>query len=110
MRKTIVLKDKRTIDLAANGRTPYIYHAAFNADFLRDVMRISKIDPKSPDMQLVYRMSWVFAKSANGGIKNLSKWLDDFDEFPLVEMVDILPVLIQHVYATPLFTNKNHRR
>lgn len=107
MRKQLVLSNNDVINFVSNARARYLYQKTFGKDILFDVMRLSKSTDRTFDQQLILQMSWVFAKNADHNIGTLSHWLNSLDEFPLVEMTELLPDLVN---GLGMFNKVKNRR
>ncbi|TCJ01575.1 hypothetical protein [Cytobacillus praedii] len=119
MEKTIII-DGKEVRLKSTAGTPMRYKAQFGKDYLGEVMKLYQIAQKiglkpeglseeqslklleSIDFEVFYNIVWVLAKTANKEIKPPLDWLDEFEEFPLV---DILPE-IQDLIASTIQTKK----
>jgi hypothetical protein len=103
MQKTITIDGKK-VQFESKGSTPLRYKKQFGSDFLVDIMKLSQLaklskDPsyeelKALDTEVFYNIVWVLAKTANPEIKEPFEWLDEFDEFPLMEIIPELQDMI----------------
>lgn len=104
MEKTIEI-DGRKIRFKSTAATPIRYKAQFGKDFFADIMKMSaleglnskKIDSKKIDkldFEVFYNIIWVLAKTADKTIPEPITWLDEFEEFPLFEIIPELQDLI----------------
>ncbi|MCK0471392.1 hypothetical protein [Halalkalibacter sp. APA_J-10(15)] len=104
MEKTIEI-DGKNIRFKSTAATPLRYKAQFHNDFFTDIMKmekLTKIKSKNPtydqlkalDTEVFYNICWVLAKTADKKIPEPLDWLDDFDEFPLFELLPQLQELI----------------
>lgn len=110
MEKTIVI-DGKNIRFKSTGGSAIRYKAQFGKDFFTDVAKLSSLnklknkndnelspeDMEKIDFDFFYNLAQVFAKTANKEIPNQLDWLDEFDEFPIM---DIIPELMELVTAT----------
>jgi hypothetical protein len=114
MEKTITI-DGKDILFKTNGALPLRYKTQFNKDYFKEIIRMSplgNLDPqnlKSEDLELVdfevfYNIAWVMAKTADPSIPDPIKWLETFDEFPIVEIFPQLQSLMESSFKT---TKKN---
>lgn len=104
MEKTIEI-DSKKIRFKSTAATPLRYKAQFGKDFFADIMKLSaleglnskKIDLKKIDkldFEVFYNIIWVLAKTANKTIPEPITWLDEFEEFPLFEIIPELEDMI----------------
>lgn len=104
MEKTIEI-DSKKIRFKSTAATPLRYKAQFGKDFFADIMKLSaleglnskKIDLKKIDkldFEVFYNIIWVLAKTANKTIPEPITWLDEFEEFPLFEIIPELQDMI----------------
>ena len=115
MEKTIII-DGKEIRFKANGATPLRFKAQFGKDYFKEILKLApltKLQGKKPeeidiehleslDFELFYDMAWILAKTADPSIPEPVVWLEQFDEFP---MVDIIPEL-QELMAASFSTSK----
>lgn len=113
MEKTIEIDGKK-VKFKATGVTPLRYKSQFRRDFFADLHKLTMIEKmvlgqlndeelEKLDSEIIYRMIWVLAKTADNSIPELTKWLDSFDEFPLF---DILPEVSELIVSTIRGTKK----
>ncbi|WP_078434229.1 hypothetical protein [Metabacillus halosaccharovorans] len=104
MEKTLVI-DGREVKFKSTGATPLRYKTQFNEDFFADIMKMEQLSKikgkkltyeqiKSLDMEVFYNLCWVLAKTADKSIGEPLDWLDEFDEFPIMEILPKLNDLI----------------
>ena len=84
MEKTIII-DGKEIRFKTNGATPLRYKAQFGRDYFKDI-------------------AWIMAKTADSSIPEPITWLEQFDEFP---MADVIPEL-QDMLLTSIQTTKKN--
>lgn len=114
MEKTIII-DGRDVRFKATGSMVLRYKAQFGKDFFAELMKmgaldkiknVNKIKPKDLeglDFEVFYNMAWVMAKTADPSIPDPISWLDEFEEFP---MFDILPQIQDLLISTLQSTKK----
>ena len=95
--------DGKQIYLKAHAGVPLMYKNYFNFDFFADALRFAKScdammsdssdlsqmtyeDLSHVDMNMFYRMLWIFAKAGKKDLPPLENWLEQFDELPLEEI------------------------
>jgi hypothetical protein len=115
MEKTITIDDKE-IRFKTNGATPLRYKAQFGRDYFKEILKMAPLqnlskkkkenidakDLEALDFEVFYNMAWIMAKTANPSIPEPIEWLEQFDEFPMAE---IIPEL-QDMLLTSLQTTK----
>lgn len=113
MEKTIII-DGKEVRLKSTGATPLRYKAQFRRDFFADLYKLTLAekmisgqlddeDRDKLDMEVIYNVIWVLAKTADNSIPEPLKWLDSFGEFPLF---DILPEVSELIVSTIRSTKK----
>lgn len=104
MEKTIEI-DNKQIRFKSTAATPLRYKAQFGKDFFVDIMKLSSIEGLNTekididkidklDFEVFYNIIWVLAKTADKTIPEPMAWLDEFEEFPLFEIIPELKDLI----------------
>jgi hypothetical protein len=115
MEKTITI-DGKEIRFKTNGATPLRYKAQFGRDYFKEILKMAPlqnlskkktetIDAKSLealDFEVFYNMAWIMAKTADSSIPEPMEWLEQFDEFPMAEVIPEL----QEMLLTSLQTTK----
>jgi hypothetical protein len=121
MEKTLTIDGKK-VTFKSSGATPIRYKAQFHRDFIKDVFKmrsLEKIQDKKPedigdeelealDFDLFYRLIWVLAKNADKDIPDLENWLDEFEEFPIQEIIGELIDLIGKSIQSESAKKKTH--
>ena len=107
MEKTIEI-DGKQVRFKSTGATPLRYKAQFGKDYFAEIMKmgvlekLAKIDKENIkpedleglDFEVFYNIAWTMAKTADKEIPDPSSWLDEFDEFPMMEIIPELMDLI----------------
>jgi hypothetical protein len=113
MEKTITI-DGKQVRFKSNGATPLRYKAQFGKDYFKEIMKLAQLeklqgkkkisaaDLDALDFEVFYNISWIMAKTADPTIPEPMEWLEQFDEFP---MIDIIPE-IQDLLLTSFQTTK----
>jgi hypothetical protein len=118
MEKTIII-DGKEVRFKSTAATPLRYKAQFGKDFFADVVKIGaleklmKLDPENIkredlegiDFDMFYNIAWTMAKTADPSIPDPIAWLDQFDVFP---MLDIIPEL-QDLILSNIQSKKKNR-
>lgn len=117
MEKTITI-DGRQVTFKSSGALPKRYKAQFGRDYFSDMYDLksmseayerSESDSKPPNFKyfdLFYDIAWTLAKTADNTIPDPMSWLDEFDEFPIAE---ILPE-IQDLIAASISSNNDKKK
>lgn len=119
----ILTIDGRQVRFKSTGAFLLRYKMQFNKDALQDIVKlqyavretedengnkkyvISNIDYL--DFEVFYNLIWTLAKTADSTIPTPLEWLDEFDEFPLM---DILPELIDMIFNSVSATAKPKKK
>lgn len=125
MEKTIII-DKKSVTLKSTAATPLRYKAQFGKDYFAELIKLAKVfeglnsskkkkkkgvDSEEIDaidipfesldlldFEALYNFIWVLAKTADKSIKEPMEWLDQFEEFPLMEiMSDVQDILMSSI-------------
>lgn len=96
--------DGRQVKFKSTGAYLLRYKAQFGRDALKDIYKlmgamgednkIANID--ALDLEVLYDIVWTLAKTADPSIKPPLEWLDEFSEFPVM---DILPELTDMILS-----------
>jgi hypothetical protein len=100
----ILIIDGRQVKFKSTGAFLLRYKAQFGRDALQDILRIqSAIDNKGRiknidtlDLEVFYNLVWTLAKTADPSIPPPMEWLDEFSEFPLM---DIIPEIVDMIFS-----------
>lgn len=111
MEKTVNIGGKK-IKLKANARNLLVYRDAFSEDMLRpqwnfiDNARAGALD-KMDGLELA-KITWTLAKTADSSVEDFDNWLDSFDSFPVIDVVNALTdvVLSNLTSITPIKNEK----
>ncbi len=111
MEKTIII-DGKEVRLKSTAATPIRYKAQFGKDFFNEILNLGKkgkVDKETGkvdvdsieymDFDLFYNFTWVLAKTANKEIPDPITWLDQFDQFPLVDVISETQDLLTHTIS-----------
>lgn len=107
MEKTIVVGGKE-IRFKTNGATPLRYKAQFQKDYFKEIMKLMPLsnlaeknkknvnvkDLEALDFEVFYNIAWIMAKTADPSIPEPMLFFEQFDEFPIVEVIPELQDLI----------------
>jgi hypothetical protein len=106
MEKTLVI-DGKQVRFKSNAATPLRFKAQFGKDFFKEIYKLNAIGELTDkdghfnyevleklDFDFFYNIIWTLAKTANPSIPDPITWLDQFDEFPLMEIIPKLQDLI----------------
>lgn len=101
----IINIDGRDVKFKSTGATLLRYKAQFRRDALQDIFKLEEAFDKESntihiehlDLEVFYNLIWILAKTANQDIKEPMDWLDEFSEFPLM---DIIPQVMDLLMST----------
>lgn len=115
MEKTIMI-DGKAVRFKSTAATPLRYRAQFGSDFFSDILKLYpltkvKFDENDEesfvkvfrkiDFDMFYNLLWVHAKTADKSIPEPIEWLDQFDEFPLMDIfIEIQGLLMKSMQTT----------
>ena len=104
MEKTIEI-DGKQVHFKSTAATPLRYKAQFGKDYFSEILKmeglakiknskdVSKVMERI-DFDALYNIIWVMAKTADKSIPEPIEWLDNFEEFPLFEIIPQIQDLI----------------
>ena len=99
--------DGKNVKFKSTGALPMRYKAQFGRDFFKDLYKmqsaVEKKNKKQPtikdiesiDFDTFYKIIWILAKTADKDIPEPIEWLDQFDEFPIMDILDEVMVMIE---------------
>jgi hypothetical protein len=114
MEKTITI-DGKEIKLKTNGATPLRYKAQFGKDYFKEILKMAPLenlskkkkedivanDLEALDFEVFYNIAWIMAKTANPSIPEPIEWLEQFDEFPMAEVIpELQDMLLTSIQTT----------
>lgn len=105
MEKIIKIADKE-VALKTTGATLLRYKIQFGKDLLTELIKLEKIYQEGElqieklDFELFYNILWIMAKTATPDIKPPLEWLDDFEDFPLMEILPEVMELLTNLMRT----------
>ena len=96
--------DGRQVRFKSTGAFLLRYKAQFGRDALQDILKLQgAIDNKNQiknidalDLEVFYNLVWTLAKTADPSIPPPLEWLDEFSEFPLM---DIIPEIVDMIFS-----------
>lgn len=105
--------DGRQVKFKSTGAFLLRYKAQFHRDALKDIYRLDEAtedvedevtgeikktikDIDKLDLEVFYNLVWILAKTADPAIPPPMDWLDEFSEFPLLE---IIPEIIDMIFS-----------
>ncbi|MDX8359827.1 hypothetical protein [Cytobacillus sp. IB215316] len=95
--------DGRDVRFKATAAVPMRYKAQFGKDYFSEILKLSDLKGskdkvlKEIDFDVFYNIAWTMAKTADKSIGDPLSWLDEFEEFPIIE---ILPELQDMIVKT----------
>lgn len=102
MQKTIKIENT-TFNLAATGAVLCLYKQQFGVEYYDDFLRITAINTNisatdiekaAISLEIGYRLIWSMAKAADPSISDPDVWIDEFEDFPLTELMPIAMELL----------------
>lgn len=97
MEKTLDIGGKK-VRFKATGGTMLRYKMQFGREYFADCVELAKLKKskniKDIDLTPFYRIAWVLAKTAEPEIPDLLEWLDGFERFPILDIVEQLGDII----------------
>lgn len=107
--------DEKQVPFKSTGAVPKRYMMQFGRDFLKDIIKMGVQEADfekmtqaemfewirgNIDFDMFYDIAWTFAKTANPQIPDPLTWLDSFDVFPIMELVEELKDLITQTISS----------
>jgi hypothetical protein len=111
MEKTITI-DGKQVRFKSNGATPLRYKAQFGKDYFKEIMKLAQLeklqgkkkisaaDLDALDFEVFYNISWIMAKTAEPTIPEPLEWLEQFDEYPMADVIPQLQDLMMASFQT----------
>jgi hypothetical protein len=105
MEKTLTI-DGKEVRFKSTAATPLRYKAQFGKDFFSELLKMNKLGKlnlnekdddeaiQSLDFDVFYNIVWSLAKTADKSIPDPLNWYDEFESFPLMEIIPELQELI----------------
>lgn len=106
MEKTIKI-DGQDVKFKSTGALPMRYKSQFGRDFFQDLFKMQAAaeinnkeapaikDIEKLDFDTFYKIIWTLAKTADKTIPEPIEWLDSFGEFPIMDILDEVMVMIE---------------
>ena len=95
--------DGRQVKFKSTGAFLLRYKAQFKKDAIQDIFKLANAINKETneitnieafDLEMFYNLVWTLAKTADPTIPPPMEWLDEFSEFPLMEIIPEVTDLI----------------
>src|SRR6476620_3257712 len=114
MEKTITI-DGKEIRFKTNGSTSLRYKAQFGQDYFKEILKMAPLEALSKkkkqdvtakdlevlDFEVFYNLAWIMAKTADSTIPEPIAWLEQFDEFPMAEIIpELQDMLLASIQTT----------
>lgn len=102
MEKTLTI-DGREVRFKSTAATPLRYKAQFGKDYFAQIIQLNKLKNfkknnfealENADFEVFYNIIWVLAKTADKTIPEPMEWMDEFEAFPLGEIIPQIQELI----------------
>ncbi len=101
----IKIGDKE-VALRTTGATLLRYKMQFGKDLLTELIKLDsayqngELQAEKLDFEMFFNILWVMAKTATPDIKPPLEWLDEFEEFPIMEILPEVMVLLTNLMRT----------
>ena len=111
MEKTIMIDDKK-VRFKSTGATPLRYKAQFGKDYFKEILKLAPLEGlkndqeidatvlENIDFEVFYNITWIMAKQADPTIPEPVEWLDQFDVFPMAEIIPQLQDMLLASFNT----------
>lgn len=110
----IIEIDGKKVGFKTNGATPLRYKAQFGKDYFKEIMKLMPLeklmkkkkedinfnDLDALDFEMFYNISWIMAKTYDPTIPEPMEWLEQFDEYPIAEIIPQLQELMASSFQT----------
>lgn len=102
MEKTITI-DGKQVAFKSSGALPKRYKMQFGRDYFSDMLSMKTVsegiiegegDLLGVDFDIFFDLAWVLAKTADNTIPDPLSWLDEFEVFPIAEILPQIQELI----------------
>ena len=111
----ILIIDGRQIKFKSTGAFLLRYKAQFGRDALQDIFKLQGAignkgqikDISALDLDVFYNLIWTLAKTADPTIQPPLEWLDEFSEFPLM---DIIPEITDMIFSCLTSTARSKKK
>ena len=109
MEKIIEIGSKK-VPFKCTGGFLLRYKEITGRDPIKDIFDLSKVLQKKEsilfdDLRPIYDILYVLAKTADPNIPDIYDWLDSFEEFPVVDIMDEIMPLISASFSSKLMPN-----
>lgn len=110
----IITIDGKKVGFKTNGATPLRYKAQFGKDYFKEILKLAPLekmigkkkteinmnDLDVLDFEMFYNISWIMAKTYDPTIPEPMEWLEQFDEYPLADIIPELQELMASSFQT----------
>jgi hypothetical protein len=105
MEKVITI-DGQKVKFKSNASTPLRYKAQFGKDYFKEILKLAPLAKAKNkkeittdiiaalDFEIFYNIAWIMAKTADPTIPEPLEWLDQFEEFPMAEIIPELQSMV----------------
>lgn len=106
MEKTLTI-DGKQVKFKSTGALLKRYRTQFGKDLIPELAKMKKLQGVKPNEELTeeqikcidfdtfFDIAWTLAKTADKNIPDPINWLDEFDEFPILDIVPELMVMLE---------------
>lgn len=109
MEKTLTIDGKK-VPFKCTGGFLIRYKELTGSDPIKDIYDIGiamngavdsgKVDLDKFNVNVMYNLVWVLAKTADASVPDLLTWLDSFEDFPIFTVFKDLQQMIVNAFAT----------
>jgi hypothetical protein len=110
----IIEIDGKKVGFKTNGATPLRYKAQFGKDYFKELIKLAPLeslmgkkkkevtfqDLDALDFEVFYNISWIMAKTYDPTIPEPLEWLEQFDEYPIADVIPQLQELMASSFQT----------
>lgn len=106
MEKTLNI-DGKDVRFKSTAGTLMRYRMNFGRDLIKDIAKLEKRyksvengedEFEIYDLEMFEKIAWAMAKTADNNIKDIEKWLDDFESFSIMVILpEIMDLLIANM-------------
>lgn len=96
----------REVALRTTGATLLRYKMQFGKDLLTELIKLDdayqngELQVEKLDFEMFFNILWVMAKTATPEIKPPIEWLDEFEDFPIMEILPEVMILLTNLMRT----------
>lgn len=107
--------DGKKVGFKTNGAVPLMYMAQFQKDMIKDILAMGVTERKNKkeskeeqikwirenvDFMTFFNIAWVYAKAYDKTIGPPLEWLEGFETFPIMDVIEPLQELLEKTLST----------